>query len=75
MAPSSSAPAPGSMTVDVLFQWEVLATVVLVAAVLAIAAVVALSAAPGASDRSEWQRWLAARSRTGAEPGGPRADG
>ena len=74
MAAPSPARAPGSMTVDVLFQWEVLATVVLVAAVLAVAAVVALSAAPGASDRSEWQRWLAARSRTGAEPGESRAE-
>jgi hypothetical protein len=73
MAPPSPAPAPGSMTVALLFQWEVVATVLLVAAVLAVLAVVALSAAPGASDRSEWQRWLAARSRT--EAGEPRAEG
>ncbi|MGY1722085.1 hypothetical protein [Blastococcus sp. SYSU DS0533] len=73
MAAPSPAPVPGNLTVPPLFQWEVVATVVVLAAVLAVVAVIALSAAPGAGERAEWQRWLAGRSHRA--PGEPRADG
>ncbi|MGY2066049.1 hypothetical protein [Blastococcus sp. SYSU DS0619] len=71
MAPPS-APAPGNLTVPPLFDWHVLASVVLVAAVLAVVAVIVLSARAGASGRDEWQQWLAGRSRAGHDPDDPR---
>ncbi|MCF6507317.1 hypothetical protein E9549_07830 [Blastococcus sp. MG754426] len=73
MAPPSPAPVPGNLTVPPLFQWEVVAAVVLAVAVLAVVAVIALSAAPGAGERAEWQRWLAGRSHR--DPGESHRDG
>ena len=63
MDPATTAPAPGSMTVPFLFQWEVLLAVVVVAMVLAVAFLVLWSTRTHAEDRAEWQAWLAARSR------------
>ena len=62
MAPVTTPPAPGSMTVPPLFGWEVVATVLVVLVLLAVAFVVVGAVSTGRSDRSEWQAWLAARS-------------
>ena len=61
--PATTAPAPGSMTVPFLFQWEVLLAVVVVTMVVAVAFLVVWSARTHAEDRAEWQAWLGARSR------------
>jgi len=62
MAPVTSPPAPGSMTVPPLFGWEVILTVLVVVAVVAVAFVAFGAMRAGRSDRSEWQAWLDARS-------------
>jgi hypothetical protein len=75
MAPSTTAPAPGSMTVPPLFGWqEILAVLALViAAALAFLLIAAVCAA--FTGRSEWQAFLAGRSRrsrwapSASEPG------
>src|SRR4051794_1389418 len=68
MAPVTTPPAPGSMTVPLLFGWEHILTAVTVGVVVAVAALVVLAARKGASERSEWQAWLDARSRGHQDP-------
>ncbi|NEK86833.1 hypothetical protein GCU60_13885 [Blastococcus saxobsidens] len=82
MDPETPAPLPGSMSVPLWFQGEVVVAVVVVAVVLALVALALGSVRPGASERAEWQSWLAARSRHAdaappARPGGagPLGDG
>ena len=71
MALATTAPAPGSMTVPFLFQWEVLLVVVVVAVVVAVAFLVLWSTRTHSEERAEWQAWLGARSR---RPGRDRAE-
>ena len=77
MALATTAPAPGSMTVPFLFQWEAVLTVVVLAVVLAVAVLVRWATRPGAEERADWEAWLSARSRrSGTDspqdlPGGP----
>ncbi|WP_347056973.1 hypothetical protein ABC795_09720 [Blastococcus sp. HT6-30] len=68
MALPTPVPAPGSMTVPPLFDWHVLASVVILVALVAVATLFTLSARQGASGRAEWQQWLAARSRVPHDP-------
>lgn len=72
MAPVSTPPAPGSMTVPPLFGWEVVATVLVVLVLVAVAFGLLGAVSGGRSDRSEWQAWLAARS--GRPRGAPDVD-
>ncbi|WP_448628619.1 hypothetical protein [Geodermatophilus sp. URMC 64] len=72
MAPVSTPPAPGSMTVPPLFGWETILTGLLLLIAVAVVALVVVAARAGASGRSEWQAALDARSRrwdAAPEPG------
>ena len=62
MAPATTPPAPGSLTVPPLFGWEVILVVLVVVGVVAVAFVALAAMRAGRSDRSEWQAWLDARS-------------
>ena len=68
MAPSTPAPAPGSLTVPPLFGWEVILVVLVVVGVVAVAFVALGAMRAGRSDRSEWQAWLDARSASQRRP-------
>ena len=67
MAPASTPPAPGSMTVPPLFGWEVILVVLVVLTAVAVLFVAFGAMRPGRSDRSEWEAWL--RTRSAAHPG------
>jgi hypothetical protein len=62
MAPVTTPPAPGSMTVPPLFGWEVILVVLVVLVVVAVAFVAFGAMRSGRSDRTEWQAWLDTRS-------------
>ena len=62
MAPVTTSPAPGSMTVPPLFGWEVILVVLVVLVAVAVAFVAFGAMRPGHSDRTEWQAWLDTRS-------------
>jgi quinol-cytochrome oxidoreductase complex cytochrome b subunit len=62
MAPTTTPPAPGSMTVPPLFGWEVILVVLVVLVVVAVAFVAFGAMRAGRTDRSEWQAWLDTRS-------------
>jgi flagellar biosynthesis/type III secretory pathway M-ring protein FliF/YscJ len=62
MAPATTAPLPGSMTVPPLFGWEFIAVVLLVAVAVAVAFFLMAAAGRNVSERAEMQAWLEARS-------------
>lgn len=62
MAPATTPPLPGSMTVSPLFGWEQILIAVTLVVVVAIAALVVLAAGKGKGGRSEWRAWLDGRS-------------
>jgi hypothetical protein len=74
MAPVSTHPLPGAMTVPPWFGWENILAVLLVLIVVAVAFVVLGSTGGSGSEKSDWQAYLAARSRTHGEPHDPRAE-
>jgi uncharacterized membrane protein YkvI len=68
MAPATTPPPLGNMTVPPLFGWEFIVVVLLVLVVLAVAFVVLAAAGRNVSERAELQAWLDARSQGGREP-------
>ncbi|MGY1670531.1 hypothetical protein [Geodermatophilus sp. SYSU D00710] len=62
MASDATPPAPGDMTVPLLFGWEGIVTGVLLLGAVAVLFLVVASVRAGRSDRSDWQAWLDARS-------------
>jgi cytoskeletal protein RodZ len=75
MADVPAAPVPGNLTVPPLFGWEAL--LVLLAVLVAVGVLVAVvgTARAGATGRSEWQAYLAARSSGRAESGDDTSSG
>jgi hypothetical protein len=59
------------MTVPPLFGWEEILAVLILLVIVAVAVLVVLAAGTDASDRSEWQAWLDARSGERPDPDGP----
>jgi len=55
-------PAPGSLTVPLLFGWEVILVVLVVLVAVAVAFVAVGALRSGRTDRTEWQAWLQTRS-------------
>ena len=68
MAPATTPPAPGSMTVPPLFGWEVILVVLVVLVAVAVAFLAFGAMRAGRTDRSEWQAWLDTRSTAPREP-------
>ena len=68
MAPATTAPLPGSMTVPLLFGWEFIVVVLLVLVALAVAFFLMSAAGRNVSERAEMQAWLDARSNRRREP-------
>lgn len=62
MAPQTSPPTPGDLTVPLLFGSEVLVAAVLVVVVLGVAFLVLGLVRAGGTDRQEWEAWLESRS-------------
>jgi hypothetical protein len=62
MAPATTPPPPGSMTVPPLFGWEAILTVVAILLTLAVGYLVILASRTSKDSRSEWQAFLEARS-------------
>jgi hypothetical protein len=62
MAPDSTLPDFGRMTVPPLFGWQILLTGVVVVLLVGMVAFVLLATGRADSSRSEWEAWLAARS-------------
>jgi hypothetical protein len=54
MAPATTPPAPGSMTVPPLFGWEVILTGLLLLIAVVVVVLVTTAARAGTSGRSEW---------------------
>jgi hypothetical protein len=71
MAPATTPPRPGSMTVPLLFGWELIAVVLLVLVVLAVVFFVTAASGRNVSERAELQAWLDARSSRYDEPVAP----
>ncbi len=70
--PGSTA-APGDLTVPLTSGWQVVAAGVLLLLVAALVVLAVAAARTGASERSDWQAWLAARPsrRTGSADAWP----
>ncbi len=68
MAPPTTAPAPGSMTVPPLFGWELILTLLVVLVAVAVLFLAFGATRAGRTDRSEWQAWLDARSGSRQDP-------
>jgi len=68
MAPATTTPPPGSLTVPPLFGWEVILVVLVVVGAVAVAFVALGAMRAGRSDRSEWQAWLDGRSASHRQP-------
>jgi hypothetical protein len=62
MAPATTPPPPGSMTVPPLFGWEGILTVVAILLIVAVGYLVILASRTSKDGRSEWQAFLDARS-------------
>jgi hypothetical protein len=75
MAHVTTSPAPGSMTVPPLFGWEGILSVLVVVVAVAVAFLVFSTTRAGATERSEWQAWLQARSGRLDEPAPDPDDG
>lgn len=71
MAPATTPPLPGSMTVPLLFGWEHVVTALLLLVAVAVAFFLMSAAGSNSSGRAEWQAFLDARSH---ESGGPATD-
>jgi hypothetical protein len=78
MAPATTAPRPGSLTVPILFGWELIVVVLVLLVGLAVAFFVMAAAGRNVSERAEMQAWLDARSTRASgpeeEPARPAAD-
>jgi hypothetical protein len=83
MAPETTPPLPGGLTVPLFFGGEVLVTVVVILVVVGVAWLVLGLARAGTSEQAEWQAWLESRSGRraasveasgGPSGGGPAAD-
>ncbi|MET0764738.1 MAG: hypothetical protein ABWY29_07715 [Blastococcus sp.] len=61
MAPATTPPLPGSMTVPPLFGWEVIVVVLLLFVALAVTFFVLSATGRNTSERRELQAWLDAR--------------
>jgi uncharacterized membrane protein len=68
MASVPTPPAPGSMTVSMMFGWQTIATVVTLLVVVAVVFLLIGSVSRSATGRSEWQAWLDARSGRHDDP-------
>jgi hypothetical protein len=68
MAPVTSPPLPGSMTVPPWFGWENILAVLVLLVVVGVAFFVVSAVGEDANGRSEWQAWLNARSRQHPDP-------
>jgi hypothetical protein len=68
MAPVTTTPLPGSMTVPPLFGWEQILTVLTVLVTVAVLFVVVRSTWADRTERSEFQGWLEGRSGRHPEP-------
>ncbi len=66
MTPATAPSAPGSMTVPLLFGWEVILVVLAVLVAVAVVFVAFGAARASRSERSEWQAWLDTRSPDGS---------
>jgi hypothetical protein len=74
MAPATTPPPPGSMTVPPLFGWEGILTVVAILLIVAVGYLVILASRTSKDSRSEWQAFLDARSsRPATDLGSPGA--
>ena len=62
MTPAPTAPLPGSMTVPLLFGWELILVGLLVVVLAGLVALVLLAAGRARSERDEWQAFLESRS-------------
>jgi hypothetical protein len=79
MAPATTPPLPGSMTVPVWYGWQVILVLLVLAALAAVVFLVVTASGSGGSQRSEWRAWLEERSLShgDADPdpaGDPRLD-
>jgi hypothetical protein len=63
MTSEPTLPQPGSLTVPPLFGWQEIAVVLVLLVVLGCVFLVVATTRSGSVERSEWQAWLAARSR------------
>jgi NADH:ubiquinone oxidoreductase subunit 3 (subunit A) len=68
MAPATTPPPPGSMTVPPLFGWELITVVLLLFVALAVTFFVLSATGRNKSERRELQAWLDARSYGSGEP-------
>jgi hypothetical protein len=75
MAPETTPPLPGSMTVPPLFGWQNILTVLTVLLVVAVVFFLASATGRSVDGRSEWQAALAARSRGRRPPEDGPAEG
>lgn len=71
MAPATTPPRPGNLTVPVLFGWEFIVVVLLLVVGLAVVFVVLSAAGRNVSERAELQAWLDARTHGSGEQRGP----
>jgi hypothetical protein len=71
MAPLTTTPPPGSMTVSPLFGWGDILILLLLLVAVAVAFFVTTAVGTEAGGRAEWQAWLDARStsRQAPDPG------
>jgi hypothetical protein len=63
MAPASTSPVPGNMTVPPMFGWEDILTVLVTTIAVGLAFLVIGAVLASLSGRGEWQAFLDARSR------------
>jgi hypothetical protein len=68
MAPATTPPLPGSMTVPPWFGWQDVIVVVVVMAAVGVAYFLVAAARSSAGGRSEWQAYLEARSSRQVRP-------
>jgi hypothetical protein len=68
MAPLTTTPPPGSMTVPPLFGWGDILILLLLLVAVAVAFFVTTAVGTEAGGRAEWQAWLDARSSSRQAP-------
>ena len=74
MAPVTTPPLPGSMTVPPLFGWSDIITVLVLLVAVAVAFLLIRAARADVHERSEWEAWLDARSGRRGVPDTDRHD-
>jgi hypothetical protein len=67
MAPVATAPVPGNLTVPPLFGWQDIVVLMLLVIAAAVAFLVVGAGRAGRQERSDWQAFLDARSRSDSE--------